>query len=102
MRLRHALTSAGIGAALIVGVGVTASPASATPRGCWSEPTNPTFARGACSDMSDGGIWRLGIRCSDGDYKWSSWKRDTRPTSLRCTGGTVITHDWIDAKNETR
>ncbi|MCX4804530.1 hypothetical protein ACFWWM_16295 [Streptomyces sp. NPDC058682] len=48
--------------------------------------------------MSGGGRWRLGIRCSDGDYKWSLWKDTATPTSLRCTGGTIITHDWVDVQ----
>ncbi|MEU5343413.1 MULTISPECIES: hypothetical protein [unclassified Streptomyces] len=94
MRLRHALASAGLGTALALSV--MSAPASASPSACWSEQTSPTFARGACNSMSGGGSWRLGIRCSDGDYKWSAWKRVTTPTSLRCSGGPTITNHWID------
>ncbi|MFB7957507.1 hypothetical protein [Streptomyces sp. NPDC056045] len=47
--------------------------------------------------MSHGGWWRLGIRCSDGDYDWSDEKTTTQRTSLRCNNsGAVITHHWID------
>ncbi|MGP4002610.1 hypothetical protein [Streptomyces sp. 8N706] len=94
MRLRHALISTGLGTALALGVMTV--PAQARPAGCWTEKTSPSFGRGACSDMSGGGMWRLGIRCTDGDWKWSAWKRTTTPTSLRCNSGSIIGSPWID------
>jgi hypothetical protein len=95
MRLRSSLVSIGLGAALALGV--MAAPAQATPTGCSSWKTSPTFAYGVCNDVSQGGWWRLGIRCSDGDYDWSDEKRTTQRTSLRCNNsGAVITHHWID------
>ncbi|MEV8314963.1 hypothetical protein AB0Q95_12375 [Streptomyces sp. NPDC059900] len=45
-------------------------------------------------------MWRLGIRCSDGDYDWSAWKKTSQRTSLRCNNsGAVITSAWIDPAN---
>lgn len=94
MRFRSAVVSAGL--ATTIALGVMTAPAQATPTGCDSWRTSSTFAYGVCNDMSHGGWWRLGIRCSDGDYRWSDEKRTTQRTSLRCNSGTVITHDWID------
>ncbi|WP_128381059.1 hypothetical protein [Streptomyces cavernae] len=94
MRIRQAVAITALGAAL--SVGVVAAPAHADPAGCWTEKTSPSFGRGACSDMSDGGRWRLGIRCTDGDWKWSAWKRTSQPTSLRCNSGRIIGEPWID------
>ncbi|MEV8314962.1 hypothetical protein AB0Q95_12370 [Streptomyces sp. NPDC059900] len=94
MRLRSAVASVGLATA--IALGVMSVPAQAAPTGCDSWRTSSTFAYGVCNDMSRGGWWRLGIRCSDGDYLWSSPKDTTQRTSLRCTGGSVITHDWID------
>ncbi|MFB9179395.1 hypothetical protein ACFFX1_14755 [Dactylosporangium sucinum] len=84
----------GVGSALAVGL--MATPAQAAPTGCWTEKTTPSFGRGACNNLSGGGMWRLGIRCTDGDWKWSAWKRVTTPTSLRCDAGTIIGNPWID------
>ncbi|MGW3729010.1 hypothetical protein [Streptomyces sp. F001] len=95
MRFRSSLVSVGLGTALALGV--MTAPAQATPTGCSSWKTGPNFAYGVCNDVSRGGWWRLGIRCSDGDYRWSDEKRTTQRTSLRClASGTVITHHWID------
>jgi hypothetical protein len=77
--------------------GAMAAPAQASPSGCSSWTTSPSFAYGVCNNVSHGGGWRLGIRCSDGDYSWSAWKTTTTRTSLRClASGTIITNHWID------
>ncbi|MGW3729009.1 hypothetical protein [Streptomyces sp. F001] len=98
MRVRNALVFLGLGAALAVGA--PAVTAQAAPSGCSSWQTSPTFAYGVCNRVPQGDAWRLGIRCSDGDYDWSAWKYTTQRTSLRCNNsGAVITHHWIDPAN---
>lgn len=98
MRKRGFLVSATLGSALLVGG--LAAPAQAAPSGCSTWQTSPTFAYGSCSVVPPGDMWRLGIRCSDGDYDWSAWKKTSQRTSLRCNNsGAVITSAWIDPAN---
>lgn len=98
MRKSGFLVSTALGAALLVGG--LAAPAQAAPSGCSAWKNSPTVAYGSCSVVPPGDAWRLGIRCSDGDYRWSAWKDTTQRTSLRCiNSGAVLTHTWIDSAN---
>ncbi|RFU40033.1 hypothetical protein DZF91_19160 [Actinomadura logoneensis] len=98
MRTRNVSRLTGFGLAITTTAGlftVAAPAAFATPDGCWSRITSSVRGRGACTDMSDPGSWRLGIRCNGQNY-YTPRKYTSTPASKDCPSGTTISHVWID------
>lgn len=101
MRLLNVLGATGLATAFTLSVmPATALAAPSGPSGCYSWRHNDSVAYGTCTRVPSGpGRWRLGIKCSDGKYDWSSWKSSAVRTSKRCpTPGTTLRNDWIDYK----
>lgn len=82
-----AVTLAGIGAT------GTASADSSRVTSCSTKKISSQVAEGWCSS---GETWRLGIRCSDASYQWTTWYNDSRTVRLACLSGKTLTHYWID------
>lgn len=91
MRMKQALAMAAIGAATMGGVSV-ATEAPAQAYSCSSDKINARTAQGWCSS---GTTWRLGIRCSNGQYHWTQWYARSTTVRLSCVGSN-LTHHWID------
>ncbi len=98
MKVAKALAGTAATGLLVVGLAGTASAASqvqaAPAASCSTSKVSNYTARGWCSS---GTTWRLGIRCSNGQYDWTAWYSSSRTTSITCSGG-YLTHYWIDQK----
>ncbi len=100
MRLKRAVAAVGAaGGLLLGGAVVTAGSATAVEDTavdtCGTSGVGTRTGTGSCTVFPK--EWRLGIRCTSGEYQWSAWYSYTTTARLTCVSGTV-TNVWTDTR----
>src|SRR4051812_48326414 len=84
MQFKRAMASIGAASVLLMGGAVTtAESAQAAPAStCGTSGVGTKTGSGSCTVFPTS--WRLGIRCTSGEYQWSAWYNYVTTARLTC------------------